>query len=58
MRRGEVDVALVRTEPVPDSDLVCVPLLRERRVSPLAVDHALADQEAVCLEGAVERGRS
>ncbi len=50
LRRGEVDVALVRTEPVPDSDLVCVPLLRERRVAALAVDHALADQEAVCLE--------
>ncbi|WJV44197.1 LysR family transcriptional regulator [Streptomyces flavofungini] len=50
LRRGEVDLALLRTEPVPDSDLVCVPLLRERRVAALAVDHTLAGQQAVRLE--------
>ncbi|WP_241844895.1 LysR family transcriptional regulator [Streptomyces silvensis] len=49
LRRGEVDLALLRTRPRPGGGLVCVPLLSERRVAALPVDHALAGRDSVRL---------
>ncbi|MFI7701571.1 LysR substrate-binding domain-containing protein [Nonomuraea sp. NPDC049480] len=49
VRRGEADVAFLRTEPAPDPSLARCSLVREQRMAAVPEDHPIAQRSAVCL---------
>ncbi|MBO8194294.1 LysR family transcriptional regulator [Streptomyces oryzae] len=55
LRRGEIDAALLRTEPAPGADLEVRPLYRERRLAALPESDALAGRPAVRLAELADR---